>query len=264
MSNENTTLQQLLAERVADYAASDRPLELIDAGIDRLFKDLIEDAFRSYGDFGKAIKEAVKQALPANVSDMFELTRYNALVAEALRQRWQAAAVSETLMVKANAAIDEVLSNDLVSGEVPLSKLLEAFIEDHKEKAAEEGWEHPEIRVEDGSIGSSPFLHIYFDPEPESSRREARSYLSSSKSRGNYELKHALHVHIEGERETGDRWKRTEQFGSVYSAKLDDKKIAVDMQIRSEWERMLASLYFGNATLVIDCDPQDFSYGLYG
>ena len=35
------------------------------------------------------------------------------------------------------------------------------------------------------------------------------------------------------------------------------------MQIYSEWERMLASLYFGNATLLIDCDADDFSYGLY-
>ncbi|WP_045158318.1 hypothetical protein [Stutzerimonas stutzeri] len=257
------TLQQLLAQRVSEYAASDRPRELIDAGIDKMFKEVVDDAFRSYGDFGKAIKEAVKEALPANVSDMFELTRYNALVAESLRQRWEAAAVSETLMVKANAAIDEVLSNDLVSGEVSLRKLLEAFVEDNKEKAAEEHWERPEIRFEDGSIGSGEFLHIYFDPEPEDSHRSERSYLSSraSSSRDNYELKHAVHVSITGTRETGDRWRPSERFGSIYSAKLDDKKVAVDMMIRSKWERMLASLYFGNATLVIDCDADDFTYG---
>lgn len=256
------TLQQLLAERVTAYAESERPRELIDAGIDKMFKDVVDDAFRSYGDFGKAIKEAVSKALPANVSDMFELTRYNALVAESLRQRWQAAAVSETLMVKASAAIDEVLANDFVAGEVSLRQLIGAFVEDNKEKAAEENWERPEIRFEDGSIGSTPYLHIYFDPESEDSHRADNSFRSRS-SRSNYELKHALNVRIEGERETGDTWKRTHQFGTVYSAKLDDKKIAVDMQIHSKWERMLASLYFGNATLVIDCDADDFSYGLY-
>lgn len=256
------TLQQLLAARVTAYAESDRPRELIDAGIDKMFKDVVDDAFRSYGDFGKAIKEAVSKALPTNVSDMFELTRYNALVAESLRQRWQAAAVSETLMVKASAAIDEALANDFVSGEVSLRQLIGAFVEDNKEVAAEENWERPEIRFEDGSIGSTPYLHIYFDPEPEDSHRADNSFRSRS-SRNNYELKHALNVRIEGERETGDTWKRTHQFGTVYSAKLDDKKIAVDMQIYSKWERMLASLYFGNATLVIDCDADDFSYGLY-
>lgn len=260
MENENKTLQQLLTERVSEYAASDRPRELIDEGIDKMFKGVIDQAFRSYGDFSKAIEEAVKQALPANVSDMFELTRYNALVAEALRQRWASAAVSETLMIKANAAIDEVLANDFVSGEVSLRKLIETFAEENKEKAAEEQWEAPEIRFENGSIGSSGFMHIYFDEEPESSYR---SSTARSRSRENYELKHALHVRIEGKRETGKNWKPFEEFGSVYSAKLEEKKVAQNMQIRSKWERMLASLYFGNATLVIDCDADDISYGIY-
>ena len=35
------------------------------------------------------------------------------------------------------------------------------------------------------------------------------------------------------------------------------------MQIYNKWERILASLYFGNATLLIDCDADDFSYGIY-
>lgn len=260
MSTE-LTLQQLLADRVSAYAASDRPQELIDAGIDKLFKDVVDDTFRSYGDFGKAIKDAVKEALPANVTDMFELTRYNALIAEALKQRWQSAAVSETLMVKATAAIDEVLRNDFVSGEVSLRKLLETFVEHHKEQAAEDHWERPEIRFEDGTIGSGNYLHIYFDPEPEDSYR-GNGYSSQRRGeRSSYQLKHALSIRIDSERVVGDSRKRTEQLGQVYSAKLDEKKVAVDMQIYTEWERMLASLYFGNATLVIDCEPDDFSYG---
>ena len=56
---------------------------------------------------------------------------------------------------------------------------------------------------------------------------------------------------------------RTVQLGRVYSAQLDDKKVAADMQIHNDWERMLASLYFGYATLLIDCDADDFSYGIY-
>ncbi|HEP9081603.1 TPA: hypothetical protein VDV02_006503, partial [Pseudomonas aeruginosa] len=41
------TLQDLLAERVTLYAASDRPRELIDEGIDKMFKEVVSDAFRS-------------------------------------------------------------------------------------------------------------------------------------------------------------------------------------------------------------------------
>lgn len=256
------TLQALLAERVTAYAQSDRPRELIDEGIEKLFKEVVSDTFRSYGDFGGAIKEAVKAALPANVSDVFDLQRYNAVVANALRQRWEAAGLGAIILEQADKSITEVLTGDgLIAGEVSLKALLDEFIEHHKDSAAEGQWERPEIRVEEGDDSySHKTLRIYFDPEPEVSYRS--SHYSSS-SRSNYSLKHALHISIKGERETGDRWKPTMAFGEVYSAKLDDKKIAIDMQVYSKWERMLASLYFGNAILLIDCDPDDLSYGIY-
>lgn len=254
------TLQQLLAERVSAYALSDRPRELIDEGIDKLFKDVVQDAFRSYGDFGSAIKEAVKSALPANVGDMFELQRYNALIANSLSQRWEAAALHSSIIEQADKSITELLTGGgLITAEVSLSQLLNAFIDDNKEQAAEEHWERPEIRITEGeSYGSgSKFLHIYFDPQSEES---ARSGYGSS-ARGDYELKHSMHVHIKGSRETTDHFHTSYEFGEVYSARLDEKKVSINMRISSEWQRLVASLYFGNALLVIDCDPDDFSYG---
>lgn len=253
------TLQALLAERVSAYAQSDRPRELIDEGIEKLFKEVVNDAFRSYGDFGGAIKEAVKAALPANVSDVFELQRYNAIVANALRERWEAAAVHSTIIEQADKSISEVLDGKgLITGEVSLHKLLTAFIDEHKDKAAEEQWERPEIRIEEGdSYGTGiKFMHIYFDEEPE-------DRVSSHRRRENYSLKHSMHVKITGQRDAENHWRKCDEFGEVYSAKLDDQKVAINMSIRSDWERMLASLYFGNAILVIDCDPDDLSYGLY-
>jgi hypothetical protein len=253
------TLQALLAERVTAYAASDRPRELIDEGIEKMFKSVVEDAFRSYGDFSGQIKEAVKAALPANVSDMFELQRYNALIANALRQRWEEAAMSSVILEHADKSITEVLSADgLLTGEVSLKALLEEFIDAHKDQAAEERWSSPEILMEESSSYSSEFLYIAFDPEPENSS-DRRIY--GHNKRGIHGLKHSLHVHIKGTRETGDRFRPKEQFGEVMSAKLDDNKVAINMRIHTKWERMLASLYFGNAILVIDCDPDDFSYG---
>jgi len=57
------------------------------------------------------------------------------------------------------------------------------------------------------------------------------------------------------------QWDSAVRLGEVYSAHLDDKKVDLKMTVRSEWERMLASLYFGNAVLLVDCEPDDFSYG---
>ncbi|MND86744.1 hypothetical protein D3C80_787240 [compost metagenome] len=253
------TLQELLAERVTVYAQSDRPRELIDEGIDKLFKEVVSDAFRSYGDFGGAIKEAIKAALPANVSDVFELQRYNGLVANALRERWEAAAVHSTIIEQADKSIAEVLDGKgLITGEVSLHNLLTAFIDDHKDKAAEEQWERPEIRIEEGdSYGTGvKFMHIYFDEEPE-------DRVNRHRRRENYSLKHSMHVKITGQRDAENHWRKADEFGEVYSAQLDEKKVSVNMQVRSDWERMLASLYFGNAILVIDCDPDDLSYGLF-
>ena len=45
--------------------------------------------------------------MPANVGDVFELTKYNALIGESLKQRWHQAAVESTLLERATAAIDE-------------------------------------------------------------------------------------------------------------------------------------------------------------
>jgi hypothetical protein len=255
MSTVNQTLQQLLTERVTLFADSDRPLEIIDKAVEEMFKDVIKDAFRSYGDMGKAVKEAIAAAMPANVSDIFELTRYNALIADALKQRWHQAAVESTLLDRATAAIDEVLSDKYVAGEVSLRKLFEAFIEHYKDEAADNHWEAPDIRFRDGSIGNSRYLHIHFDEDPEG---------GGGRRRSDYQLGHALHVALDEERTEGpDHFRQIVQVGRVYAAQLDYKKIAVDMQIRNEWERILASLYFGNAKLLIDCGPDEFSYGLY-
>lgn len=255
------TLEQLMVERVSAYAISDRPRELIDEGLDKLFKSVVDDLTRSYGDLGKAIKEALAAAMPAGVSDIFELTRYNALVANQLKQRWEASAVGDQLLLQANKSIDAVLSGDgLVKGEVSLQELLEAFIEDNKERAVEERWSAPEIRFEESDT-YGPTLVVAFDPEPEESHRGGG--LRSSRRRYDHELKHRMHIRITDEtRPAPFPHHPVIRVGEVYSATLDDKKIALDMQIYTPWEKQLAALYFGNAKLLIDCDADDFSYGI--
>lgn len=257
----NQTLSQLLADRVTVFAESPRPAELIDAGIEKMFKSVVDDLFRSYGDFTKVVKEAMTAAMPANVGDVFELTKYNALVASLLRQRWEQAAVESLVLKTADKAISEVLSGDgLISGEVSLRSLLQAFVDDNKDDAREHGWRHPEIRFEEEQRYGNTYLAVYFDPEPESSYH---SGIYASEKRGDYSLKHRIHVRLTGEeRAPVNNWESAVRTGEVYNAALDDKKIALEMNVRSPWERQLASLYFGNAVLLVDCDADDFSYGI--
>ncbi|MCO7058261.1 hypothetical protein [Pseudomonas juntendi] len=258
------TLEQLMVERVSAYAVSDRPRELIDEGIDKLFKDVIGDLTRSYGDLGKAIKEAIAAAMPANVGDFFDLTRYNGLIAEQLRMRWEAAGVAGHVLEQANRSIDEVLSGDgLIKGEVSLRELLKSFMEENEERAREESWEGPEIRFEE-SDKYGPTLYVSFDPEPEDSYSGSSSLRHRSR-RADYQLKHRMQIRLTEEtRPAPYRGAPEIRVGHVYAATLDDKKVALDMMIHSKWEKQLAALYFGNAKLLIDCDEDDFSYGIHG
>lgn len=243
---EQLTLQQLLADRVTVFANSDRPREMIDAGIEKLFKEVVDDAFRGYGDMGKAVKEAVKAALPANISDMFELTRYNALIANSLREQWLNSGVEADMLRRANEALAEALKDDLIPAQVSLRELLEEFVDCHKEEATENQWEHPEIRFRASDFGG---LHIHFDAEPEEAHCRG-GYGRSERS--DWSLKNRICVHAEGD-----------LAGKVYSAQIDENPIGKDFAIRSRWERLIAALYFGAAKLVIDCDQDDFSYGIY-
>ncbi|MGQ7814615.1 hypothetical protein ACUTAH_02880 [Metapseudomonas furukawaii] len=254
------TLQQLLVERVSAYAMSDRPRELLDEGIDKMFKDLVQDLCRSYGDLSKHIKEAMSLAMPANIGEVFELNRYNALIAEQLRMRWEQSALESVVLANADKAIAELLEGGgAITGEVSLRALLQEFIDAHKDQAAEERWSRPEIRfVEKDTHGASGFS-VYFDPEPEGSYR---SSLYSSSGRNDHSLKHSLHAHLTEEvRPAPDQWSDEVRVGEVYHARLDEKKVCLSLNIRSKWERMLAELYYGNAKLLVDCDPSDFSYG---
>ena len=254
------TLSQLLQERVAVYAGSDRPRELIDQGIDEMFKTLVKDMCRSYGDLSKAIEGAIKAALPANVGDVFELTKYNAMIAAQLKERWEQSVFAEHLLKQADESIAQLLSGEgLIAGEVSLRSLLEEFVDANKEKAAEEHWEAPEIRFEEEERYRNKFLSIFFAPQPESSYRSDSLY---SGGRSDFSLKHRICVSLTGEeRPAQNEWGSPIRVGEVYYAHIDDKKMALSMNLRSKWERILASLYYGKAKLLVDCDPDDFSYG---
>ncbi|MFJ4133867.1 hypothetical protein [Pseudomonas cyclaminis] len=151
-----------------------------------------------------------------------------------------------------------------IAGSVPIRKgepmislqaLMEAFVEDHKESAAEERWEHPDIRFQPSDYGG---LHIYFDKKPKD--HSASSY-SRSSERSEYMLDNAIHISFD--RNGKDRDEKGREVGTVYSAKIDGEKISQTLRFRSPFEKMVAALYFGSSKIIVDCDEDEFSYGIY-
>jgi hypothetical protein len=247
------TLQSMLMDGVTRFTESAKPAEIIDKHVESMFTDIIKDNFRSYSDMGKLVSQAIKDALPSNVSDLFELTRYNDLIATALKTQWESSGVTGEMLRRSQAAIDEALKDDIVPEFVSLRELLEEFVDAHKERAMDERWESPRvsIREHDTSYSSIKYLHICFDPAPE----DRSSRYGSDRKSTEWDCDNRISVSIKGENT------EKHEYGEVYSAKLEGKPIGRNFMINSKWEKLTAALYFGGAQLVIDCDENDFSYG---
>ncbi|WP_438455394.1 hypothetical protein [Vreelandella venusta] len=240
------TLEQLLHARISEFTASERPKEIIDQHVEKMFASVIEDAFRSYGDMGKAVKEAIQAAMPGNVSDMVELTRYNNLISNAMKEKWEQSGVASDMVRRAHEAIDEAVSEMEVPEFVSLRKLLESFVEEHDEEAMENGWEAPRIEIEESDILDG-YYHIYFDKDPSKSRFSTRSV---------YRLDNMLAVRTREVEKHDDH-----DTGEVYAAQIDNDIMGKKMGVwNSPWKKQMVALYYGGAKLIIDCDADDFSY----
>jgi len=208
------TLQALLAERVTAFANSDKPVEIIDEHVKEMLTGVIESCLGRYGDMGKQVEEAIKAALPANLTEIFELTRYNALIAAALKEKWENSGVEADMVRLAQQQIDEVLNKEAMPEVISLQALMEAFVADHKESTAEEHWEAPDTRFKPSDYGG---LHIYFDKKP---KDHGISTYSSRSERSEYVLDNAIHISFD--RYGKDRNEKGHEVGSVYAAKIDN------------------------------------------
>ncbi|WP_237673792.1 hypothetical protein [Vreelandella profundi] len=244
------TLEQLLHDRISDFTASERPKEIIDQHVEKMFASVIEDAFRSYGDMGKAVKEAIQAAMPGDVSSMVELARYNNLISNAMKEKWEQSSVTSDMVRRAHEAIDEAVSEMQVPEFVSLRKLLESFVEDHSEDAMENGWEAPRIEIKESEYADGHY-HIYFDKDPgESSRYSTRSV---------HQLSNMLAVSARDHKEQDGH-----PSGYVYAAMVDNDIMGKKMGVwTSDWEKQMVALYYGGAKLIIDCDEDDISYPHY-
>lgn len=247
MSENQQTLEGLLHNRVSEFANSDKPAEIIDKHMERLFDDIISSQFRSFGDFGKTIQEAVKNALPGNISEDFELTRYNNLIVNALVEKWTDSEMPKQLVDRATEVLETTIQEMQIPEQIKLSDLLESFVETHAEEALQEGWEQPHIVFEESSVVSGFFM-IFFDKQPESG-----DTFRSSK----YSLDNQLHVRLD----EGQSLTDPEPVGRVFAATVDGDLMGREQGVwTSKYERLMVALYYGGARLVVDCDEDGFSY----
>jgi hypothetical protein len=239
-------------QRCAKFANSERAVEIIDKGIEKFMGDLVSDAFSTYGEFSKTTKEAFKAALPGNIDSVIDLSRYNAMIEQRLRDVFATSGIANDMVTKAESALKEAMDETLLPPIIKLSTLIEAFIDDNAEYAAEEQLETPDLRFKEDDRYGSRYVAFFFDRE----KKERSRY--STQEHSEYSLKNHLHMRaIDGELLDGH------QVYEVYSATIDEKLIQCIVTtncIRSKWEKMMFALFYGQSKICIDCDPDDYSY----
>ncbi len=248
------TLEDILADQVKAFVASDRPAEIIGASVERLFAEVVRDAFSPSGEFAASLKGVLAKALPANLSEVIQLPAYNDLLVTALKERWARSGATGDFLARAYAAIDELMSNNTIPEFVSLRELLEAFVDAHQAKAADRGWFIPHVTISesDGVGGRARYLHVFFDPEPEMSFRDRNRLFE--RPRGEMEYANRISLRVTGHTDRGH------EYGEVYAAMLEGEPIGRHFAMTGQWQRLVGALYFGAAKLVIDCGEDDFTY----
>ncbi|HCW3136524.1 TPA: hypothetical protein OXC89_004213 [Citrobacter freundii] len=248
------TLAALLCERVTEFANSPKAVEMIDKGIESMFKGVVDDCFGRYDGMSKLVKESVKAALPGDISNLFELKRYNAIIAESMKHQWESVGLEDDMKARLGTLLDETLKEHDLPPVILLSDFMEAFMDAHHEEAFENGWEAPKVIYKESNHVQG-FHHLFFDKNPGES--------SSSHTRSEYDLQYRIAISTrDGEVfRTKDHWQGDIDIplGQVYSAVLDGKPARKEIS-PNRFERMVQALYYGMSKIAIDCDPEDICY----
>jgi len=257
MPSAPQTLEQMFLEHLTKFSASDRPGKIIQANVEKMFSEVVEEVFEAGGEMKARVREAIRGALPANVQDLFELARYNDLLATTLKAQWASSGVTADVLRRAKKVVDEVLSEDLVPEFVSLRELLTAFIEENQESALDAGWLTPHITIREVPtlMPGTKMVHICFDAEPEGNYVKTMADIGQPvTSRPEGEMANRISIQISGVDERGN------EYGEAYSACLEGQPVGRNFMITQKWEKLVAALYFGGGKLVIDCDAGQFSY----
>ncbi|WP_337025920.1 hypothetical protein [Pantoea anthophila] len=256
MSNENNIANSLataIAAHCSEFEKSPEFADMVRKHVTSLYEEAIKDTFR-WGEFPKAVKKALESALPANISELVDLPRYNLLMAKELAATWEGNAVSERLVTSMREHVVGFVKSHEVPKFIKASQLWQAYCDQHEEEAAQNGWESPQVVIDDERDG---FFYIGFEKEPTT---ESSSFRSSRKTSA-YQCEVFLGFHHRVDRSERPPVPVKEDGHPVYSlfaGNLDGDALGKrPVQFRTEFERLVAALYYGDSLLVLDADDAD-------
>lgn len=191
--------------------------------IEKTIESIIDDIFSSYGDFGKQLKEQIKQHLSVNLGAL-DLPTYNTLVAKVIKEKLDEITHIQGVE-KLKLEMDKMLAD--VKPEYKLSELIEKWKEVENEYQEYEG----EFSLHIDSKYSSTWIHL--DPEP---------------GKDMYECKYGMLVRDDS---------------TLFCLKVDDREInskSIMNGLHGVGEDLF-KIYAHGSKLIIDEDYIDLYYG---
>lgn len=257
MSNENNIANSLataIAAHCSEFEKSPEFADMVRKHVTSLYEEAIKDTFR-WGEFPRAVKKALEEALPANISELVDLPRYNLLMAKELAATWEGNAVSERLVTSMREHVLEFVKSHEVPQYIKASDLWAAFVKDHEEEATHEGWEAPSVLMAYSDYGS---FMVGLEKAPE----QSSSYSTRSRSKDHaFQFENNLYFTKQTayeDRETVDVLHDGKPVWRLFSGALEGDALGKKVhQFRSDFEKLVAALYYGDSLLVLDADDAD-------
>ncbi|MDG0795691.1 hypothetical protein [Pectobacterium punjabense] len=245
-----------IAAHCAAFEKSDAYQQMIQEHVAKLYEKAIKDTF-SWGTFPDAVRRALQSALPANITDVVDLPRYNLLLLKELATQWEQEAVSNQLVTEMREKVTAFITEKQIPKFIKASDLWAAFIEDHQEEAAQNGWQRPEVLMDYSEYGS---FHVGLEKEP----FEERSWSSAKRKTHPFEFSNNLYLSEAVEYENGQKKAITHdgvKCYSLYSGKCDGDTLGKKViAFYTRFEKLVAALYYGDSLLVLDQDDADEVY----
>lgn len=262
-----TSLAADIAAHCLAFEQSPEYSAMLQRHVSSLYDKAIKETFE-WGDFPRSVKKALEEALPANISQMVDLPRYNILMAKKLEESWALNAVGERLTTGMQKMVLDFIKSEETPKYIKASDLWKAYLAQYAEEAASEGWERPEVLME---MGDSDVFRVGIDKEPASERSSL--YGSSRKDKTHpFEFNDNLYFMrvgvYNGESRQRERvWAEVDDLPvySLYSGQIGGEVLGKKViTFRGDFEKLVAALYYGDSLLLLDeNDAEDLYYPGY-
>ena len=149
-------LEKVVQDTINNMVSSGKVTEIIEKHLTQTVDEIVKDCLRSYGDFGKQIKDAVASVINVDLSNV-KMLDLSGVITDTIKDQLQES-VNRNILENVTSVIKE-LSGELDKKEYLLSEVMEMFKSSAESYDKDDSYEIT-LHVVGESYG---YTHIYFD-----------------------------------------------------------------------------------------------------